>query len=126
MEPHPQNGQKTLAKAHRQATAAHLDKGVHRLEKGITRFAIHNGRLLTSVALGAGALFAMGRWARRSPTRASLLSGIRTRDSNGSNVAAFSAMLGAAALIGAGVTLLLAPHWVLRSTGAQNFLGHAH
>jgi hypothetical protein len=122
MEPHPQNSQKTLAKAHRQATATHLKKGAQRLEKGITRFADHNGKIVSGVALGAGALFALGRLARPGRRRPRLLPRMNVslrRRRRGIDPKMAGTLIGALALVGAGVTMIVAPRWLMSTKAAQ-------
>jgi hypothetical protein len=116
MEPHPQNSQKTQAKAHRQATATHLKKGAQRLQKGMTRFVNHNATLATGVALGASALLAFGTWLRPRPSPR-LLPRIRDawprrRRAFNLNGPTAAGALASAALIGVGLTMLLAPRFV--------------
>lgn len=117
MEPHPQNSQKAHAKAHRQATATHLKKGAQRLRKGMTRFVNHNATIATGVALSASALLAFGTLLRPRPSPR-LLPRIRDawpRRSRGFSLNGATAVgtLASAALIGVGLTMLLAPRFMV-------------
>ena len=125
MEPHPQNSQKTRAKAHRQATATHLKKGAQRLEKGMTRFVKHNATMVTGVALGAGALLALGNLIRSRPSPRLLprISNAWPRRRRRFNLSGATAVgtLASAALIGVGLTMLLAPRFII---GTPRHLAH--
>lgn len=115
MEPHPQNSQKTRAKAHRQATATQLKKGAQRLRKGMTRFVNHNATIATGVALGAGALLAFGSLIRARPRPGLLprISGAWPRRTRGVSLdgATAAGALASVALIGLGLTMLLSPRF---------------
>jgi hypothetical protein len=129
MEPHAQNSQKTQAKAHRQATATHLKKGADRLQKGVTRFVNHNGKIVSGVALGVGALLALGRLARPPRRRARLLPRMNVslrRRRPGMNAGTVGVVLGAVALVGAGVTMIVAPRWLMSTKAAQKVFAQSN
>jgi hypothetical protein len=128
METFTQNNQETLANARKEAIAAEVDKGVHRLKKGVTRFVGQNKRAVGGVTLGAVGLLATSRLVRRRRRGARLLPRIaasivaaklplrktfRSYRKRAGRSPAFSkgALMGAGALIGTGLAVLLAPRW---------------
>jgi hypothetical protein len=126
MEPSTQTNPRTLAKARAQTTVTEVKKGAHRLKKGMTRFVSHNGQTLGAVALGGITLLATGRLAKRARRRARwgtrIAAGLASahaplrrayrsarRRSAGSSAWPTVALMGAGALIGTGLTMLLVP-----------------
>jgi hypothetical protein len=133
MEPSTETKQKTLAKAKRQAAVTQLTKGTHRLEKGMTRFVSRNGRIVGAVTLGGVTLLATSRLAMRPRRRAMLrllprigarLAMIKAplrrvfrtarRRSGVSSSWSSVALLSAGALVGTGLTVLVAPRLFMK------------
>lgn len=135
METLAQADDKTLAKAHSQYAVTQTKKGVHKLQKGMTRFVKHNPWSVGVVSVGGVALLTLARLAqrhnartRRLPRYASKWAFVRaplrkakaiqsrhTRVEVSPRIA-LGALIGASALIGTGLTMLLAPRLFMRFT----------
>jgi hypothetical protein len=128
METSTQNNQKTLSKARREAATTHVEKGLHSLRKGVTRFVSRNRRVVSGVTLGAVGLIATGRLAQHRRSSARLFPSIAARIATSklplrkafrsyrrtaarSTALSNGALVSAGALIGTGLTMLLAPRF---------------
>ena len=133
METTTHNDQATLTQARKQYAMTQASKAAHALKKGTTRFMDQNGRVVGAVALGAVVLIATvrvartprssprllprlsnGLSARKTPVRRAVRA-VRKRAGGGMTVSTGAALTGAAALIGTGLTLLLAPRLFTRA-----------
>lgn len=135
MELSTQTNRKTLYKAQKEHALTQTRKGMHRLNEGMTRFVRHNARTIRFVALGGASLLVAGRWvsmqrrprhsralallartsapfvSAKSRSRRALKSAQRRL---GSRPAASTAgLIGAGALIGSGLAMLLAPRFFM-------------